>query len=78
MIIRHIVFILKPICLFNIFLISNKTFIEKKLNIMCTMVNTLNKKTKTKRSRAKGNRTKKSDTVRTLPNTSPKKQSTKK
>ena len=48
MIIRHIVFILKPMCLFNIFLIGNKTFIEKKLNIMCTMVNTLNKKKKQK------------------------------
>ena len=38
------------------FLIGNKTFIEKKLNIMFTMVNTLNNKTNTKRSRAKGNR----------------------
>ena len=41
------------------FLIGNKTFIEpkkKKLNIMFTMVNTLNNETNTRRSRAKKNR----------------------
>ena len=63
MIIRHIVFILKPMCLFNIFLIGNKTFIEKKLNIMFTMVNTSNMKTNTKDQELKEIETKKSDTA---------------
>ena len=41
---------------FFFFFIGNKTFVEKKLNMIFTMVNTLNNKTNTKRSRAKGNR----------------------
>ena len=48
---------------------------------MFTMMNTLNNETNTRRSRAKGNRNEKisySSTVRTPPNTSPKKQSMKK
>ena len=44
------------VCDFFFFFIGNKTFVEKKLNMIFTMVNTLNNKTNTKRSRAKGNR----------------------
>ena len=45
------------------FLIGNKTYIEKKLNIMFTMVNILNKKTNTKDQELKEIETKKSNTA---------------